>query len=201
MKRVRVRAKAGTRRDVLRGVLAAAVAAALSPLLTGSGPSRTGPYTAGASAGGPTGRLSGVPGGDGSGDGQSTASGDASDDASGDASGRPGRFSNEAAASFDEMYRGCRIRGFKDPMCGTRSVGAARAASAGSWRITVDDRPLHLMRRADGGYLTMIDHYQSYPTPLAAARGTVDELGGTSRLRATAPEAGPGKEHGHGVRT
>lgn len=115
-------------------------------------------------------------------------------------------FEAEFADGFDEMYGGCRIRGCKEEeqekevaADGVRSAGLARTAAAGSWRVTVDDRPLHLMRRADGGYLTMIDHYQSYPTPLAAARAAVDELGGTLRLRATAAEAEPGEGHGHGV--
>ncbi|WP_406069792.1 tyrosinase cofactor [Streptomyces sp. NBC_01020] len=63
---------------------------------------------------------------------------------------------------FDEMYRGRRIRG---------------RAEGGYTEVTVDGRPLHLMRRADGSYLSMVDHYESYPTPLAAARAAVDELG------------------------
>ncbi|WP_328537611.1 tyrosinase cofactor [Streptomyces sp. NBC_00344] len=65
--------------------------------------------------------------------------------------------------TFDEMYRGRRIHG---------------GATAGYTEIMVDGRPLHMMRRADGSYLSMVDHYRSYPTPLAAARGAVDELGG-----------------------
>ncbi|WP_436849128.1 tyrosinase cofactor [Streptomyces atriruber] len=70
---------------------------------------------------------------------------------------------------FDETYRGRRIQG--EPLAhqgGHGSVG---------WRITVDGRQLGLMRRADGSYLSMVDHYQSYATPLAAAQGAVDELG------------------------
>ncbi|MFF5009691.1 tyrosinase family oxidase copper chaperone [Streptomyces phaeochromogenes] len=113
------------------------------------------------------------------------------------ASGEPAEFETGLASEFDEMYRGRRIRGFKDATGVQAAV--AGAAPAGQWLVTVDDRPLHLMRRADGGYLTMVDHYQSYPTPLAAARGAVDELGGTLRLRAAAAEAGPGEGHGHGV--
>ncbi|WAU79586.1 tyrosinase family oxidase copper chaperone [Streptomyces sp. Qhu-G9] len=108
-------------------------------------------------------------------------------------------FEVEFAAGFDEMYRGRRIRGFKDEAGGVHTAGAVRAAQAGPWRVTVDERPLHLMRRADGGYLTMVDHYQSYPTPLAAARAAVDELGGTLRLREPAAEVERGEEHGHGV--
>ncbi|MGB8942847.1 MAG: tyrosinase family oxidase copper chaperone [Streptomyces sp.] len=77
--------------------------------------------------------------------------------------------------SFDEMYAGRHIRG-------ARAAGGHQHAGAG-WDITVDGRPLHLMRRADGGYLSMIDHYQSYPTPLIATRGAVDELGRGQQLR------------------
>ncbi|WP_371791309.1 tyrosinase family oxidase copper chaperone [Streptomyces sp. NBC_01471] len=70
---------------------------------------------------------------------------------------------------FDEMYRGRRIRG---------------GTAGDSTEVSVDGRPLHLMRRADGSYLSMVDHYESYPTPLAAARGAVDELG-TAQLSST----------------
>lgn len=77
---------------------------------------------------------------------------------------------------FDEMYRGRRI-------VGSGSLNAARSTTASpSWHVTVDGDPLHLMRRADGSWMTMIDHYQSYPTPLTAARAAVDELGPTTRL-------------------
>ncbi|WP_338698129.1 tyrosinase cofactor [Streptomyces sp. Q6] len=71
--------------------------------------------------------------------------------------------------AFDETYRGRRITGTRLP---------DTAGTAGAWQVSVDGRPLHLMRRADGSYLSMVDHYESYPTPLAAARGAVAELGG-----------------------
>src|SRR5690606_35842930 len=60
-------------------------------------------------------------------------------------------------------------------------------------------RPLHLMRRADGTYLTMVDHYASYPTPLAAARAAVDELGPGRRLRDPGTGHGPGEGGDRGV--
>ncbi|MFD9880399.1 tyrosinase cofactor [Streptomyces alboflavus] len=75
---------------------------------------------------------------------------------------------------FDETYRGRRIQG--EPTTGEREHGP------GGWRVTVDGQPLGLMRRADGSYLSMVDHYQSYATPLAAARGAVDELGSYQTL-------------------
>ncbi|MHC0430725.1 tyrosinase family oxidase copper chaperone [Streptomyces sp. O3] len=71
---------------------------------------------------------------------------------------------------FDEVYQGRRIRG-------APSTGRT-AATPGSWQVTVDGRPLHLMRRADDTYMSAVDHYAAYPTPLAATRAAVDELRG-----------------------
>ncbi|MFE1382678.1 tyrosinase family oxidase copper chaperone [Streptomyces sp. NPDC058740] len=78
----------------------------------------------------------------------------------------------ESAVAFDEMYAGRRIQGFPGP--------------SGEPLALVDGRPLHLMRCADGGFVTPIDHYESCPTPLAAVRAAVDELGSAplSRLAA-----------------
>ncbi|MFD3376056.1 MULTISPECIES: tyrosinase family oxidase copper chaperone [unclassified Streptomyces] len=189
---MRVGAVNGTRRDVLRGLLVAAVAAALAPLVAASRPSRP-------------------PGA------EPPASGEpAESEAEAEFEAEPepeSEFESGLASGFDEMYRGRRIRGVKDATgaadtatantdgsaSGVRRAGAAGPGPDGQWQVTVDGRPLHLMRRADGGYLTMIDHYQSYPTPLAAARGAVDELGGTLRLRAAAAGARPGEGHGHGL--
>ncbi|MGW2170252.1 tyrosinase family oxidase copper chaperone [Streptomyces sp. NPDC005047] len=94
------------------------------------------------------------------------------------------------SGAFDETYRGRRIRG----------VWSAAGPGAGTWHVTVDGRPLHLMRRADGSWLTMIDHYRSYPTPLSAARRAVDELGPGEHLR-DAPAAEGHDLHGHDHRS
>lgn len=105
--------------------------------------------------------------------------------------------------SFEETYRGRRIRGVPVPVTGGPVAGGLAADA--DWQVTVDDRPLHLMRRADGSWLSMIDHYSSYPTPLAATRAAVDELRGR-RLRDLAPGpmgGAPGRMHmggDHGVR-
>ncbi|MEU8438427.1 tyrosinase family oxidase copper chaperone [Streptomyces sp. NPDC029216] len=72
----------------------------------------------------------------------------------------------------EETYRGRHI-----------SVDPARAA------VHIDGRPLHVMRRADGSYLSAVNHFQSYDTPLEAARAAVDELG-TTQLALAAPHHG-----------
>ncbi|MFF7485675.1 tyrosinase cofactor [Streptomyces luteogriseus] len=94
---------------------------------------------------------------------------------------------------FEETYRGRRIRGVPVPSP-EQEVGDV------DWHVTVDGRPLHLMRRADGSWLSMVDHYRSYPTPLAATRAAVDELGPGQRLR-DLPAPTPGHLDGgaHGV--
>ncbi|WP_369265435.1 tyrosinase cofactor [Streptomyces sp. R35] len=116
------------------------------------------------------------------------------------AASRPPRPPRGEDFSFDEVYRGRHI-------LGTRTGLDGRAAfDGGEWHVTVDGRPLHLMRRADGSYLSMVDHYESYPTPLAAARAAVDELGPSQHLRdmnaAGSGVTGGGAEggvHQHGV--
>ncbi|MFI8391623.1 tyrosinase family oxidase copper chaperone [Streptomyces sp. NPDC085540] len=55
--------------------------------------------------------------------------------------------------------------------------------------VRIDGRPLHVMRRADGTYLSGINHFQSYATPLELARAAVDELG-TAQLAFAAPHHG-----------
>ncbi|MEV7543208.1 tyrosinase family oxidase copper chaperone [Streptomyces sp. NPDC089915] len=72
----------------------------------------------------------------------------------------------------EETYRGRHI-----------SVDAAGEA------VHIDGRPLHVMRRADGSYLSAVNHFQSYDTPLELARAAVDELG-TTQLALAAPHHG-----------
>ncbi|WP_320779161.1 tyrosinase family oxidase copper chaperone [Streptomyces sp. CRN 30] len=136
--------------------------------------------------------------------------------------GAAGAAGGPDGAAFEETYRGHRIRGTRTTGDGTTGGGTtgsgavgsgtagsgtagggtagsrsegSRVAAAGAWDVTVDGRPLHLMRRADGTWLTMVDHYRSYPTPLDAARAAVDELGPGGRLR----EAEHHRGAGHGV--
>jgi hypothetical protein len=94
------------------------------------------------------------------------------------ASGSEGKAPGPAGEEerFDETYRGRRIVGVRN------DAGRPGEDGPSTWHVTVDGRPLHLMRRADGSWMSMVDHYQSFATPLAAARAAVDELGPGARL-------------------
>jgi len=80
----------------------------------------------------------------------------AADAAPGDAGGTP---------LFDEVYRGRHIQGFS-------------TADDDRIALLVDARPLHVMRRVDGSWISMANHYQPYTTPLDTARGAVDVMRG-----------------------
>ncbi|CAL9356236.1 apotyrosinase chaperone MelC1 [Streptomyces sp. enrichment culture] len=83
---------------------------------------------------------------------------------------------------FDEVYKGRRIQG--------RPTGAARTGGTGSgghhhgtgYAVFVDGVELHLMRNADGTWISVVSHYDPVPTPKAAARAAVDELQGARLL-------------------
>ncbi|MFD7898179.1 tyrosinase family oxidase copper chaperone [Streptomyces sp. NPDC059743] len=85
----------------------------------------------------------------------------------------------------DEMYRGRHIRigatGSAYVPPGARFLAASGVSPlrpAPVLDIRIDGRPLQLMRRADGSYLSAVNHYESFPTPLAAARAAVEDLAG-----------------------
>jgi hypothetical protein len=82
------------------------------------------------------------------------------------------------APLFDEVYRGRRIQGY------------TTTAESGV-EILVDGRPLHVMRRVDGSWISMANHFQPYLTPLATARGAVDAIGGAEL------SSDPGIDHHH----
>jgi hypothetical protein len=107
--------------------------------------------------------------------GQSTSGGGAARAAAGSRSGQDGQDGKSGASGpagdegvssplFDEVYRGRHIQGFTS----TEPSGLM---------LLVDGQPLGAMRRVDGSYISMANHYQPYPTPLATARGAVDVIG------------------------
>ncbi|WP_405628296.1 tyrosinase family oxidase copper chaperone [Streptomyces sp. NBC_01174] len=91
---------------------------------------------------------------------------------------------------FSELYKGREIRGTVTttvPAGAQPYAGEAGAAAAVTGtEVSVDGRPLHVMRRADGSYLSTVNHYESFPTLLETARAAVDELG-PAQLSAASP--------------
>lgn len=82
-----------------------------------------------------------------------------------------GSAPDAAAGAFDEVYRGRRIQGV---LTGTADAATTEGSPV---VILIDGRQLHVMRRADGSYLSVANHYQPYATPLDTARGAVDVIG------------------------
>ncbi|MFJ3082651.1 tyrosinase family oxidase copper chaperone [Streptomyces halstedii] len=94
---------------------------------------------------------------------------------------------SQAPERFSETYRGRHIRGTATAVVPAGvHPGAAAASTTTAADVTIDGRPLHVMRRADGSYLSEVNHYESFPTLLETARAAVDELG-TARLAPTTP--------------
>ncbi|WP_434587630.1 tyrosinase family oxidase copper chaperone [Streptomyces sp. A5-4] len=110
---------------------------------------------------------------------------------------RPGAPANSGpegqSERSTEMYRGRHIQWTdRSAVAGKNAVATRTSGRAqGSGRpgeamtavadpaveVLIDGRPLHLMRRADGSYLSLVNHYESFPTLLDVARAAVDELG------------------------
>ncbi|MFJ4823268.1 tyrosinase family oxidase copper chaperone [Streptomyces bacillaris] len=95
----------------------------------------------------------------------------------------PGRTTAGAAGAeeFAEMYRGREIRGGVSVLVPAAGPGGGAHHAEPVAEIRIDGRPLHVMRRADGTYLSDVTHYESFPTLRETARAAVDELG-TARL-------------------
>ncbi|MEU3511153.1 tyrosinase cofactor [Streptomyces longwoodensis] len=82
-----------------------------------------------------------------------------------------------APAPFDEVYRGRRIQG------GPVAAGGHHGGHHGAgYAVFVDGAELHVMRNADGSWISVVSHYDPVPTPRAAARAAVDELQGARLL-------------------
>ncbi|MER6347195.1 apotyrosinase chaperone MelC1 [Streptomyces sp. NPDC001595] len=76
--------------------------------------------------------------------------------------------------TFDEVYKGRRIQG-------RPATGGHQHHGAG-YAVFIDGVELHVMRNADGSWISVVSHYDPVPTPRAAARAAVDELQGARLL-------------------
>ncbi|EPH40772.1 tyrosinase cofactor [Streptomyces aurantiacus] len=78
--------------------------------------------------------------------------------------------------SFDEVYLGRRIQG--GPTGG--HGGGHHGDHGDGYAIRIDGDDLHIMRNADGTWISVINHYEPRATPRALARAAVVELQGAA---------------------
>jgi hypothetical protein len=88
--------------------------------------------------------------------------------------GVPRRTDPGTPQPFDEVYLGRRIQG------GPSHGGGHHDHHAGGWAVRIDGRELHVMRNADGTWISVVNHYEPRATPRAIARAAVLELQGAS---------------------
>ncbi|WNO70980.1 tyrosinase family oxidase copper chaperone [Streptomyces sp. AM8-1-1] len=96
----------------------------------------------------------------------------------------------DGPAPFDEVYLGRRIQGA--PAHGGHGGHGAHGGHGGhqapagqggheghgGYRVHIDGEELHVMSNADGTWISVVNHYEPHPTPLAVARAAVAELQG-----------------------
>ncbi|GGR78917.1 hypothetical protein GCM10010252_17010 [Streptomyces aureoverticillatus] len=83
---------------------------------------------------------------------------------------------SDQPGSFDEVYLGRRIQG--EPTGG--HGGGHHGDHGDGYAIRIDGDDLHIMRNADGTWISVINHYEPRATPRALARAAVVELQGAA---------------------
>ncbi|MEU9038417.1 tyrosinase family oxidase copper chaperone [Streptomyces sp. NPDC048352] len=79
------------------------------------------------------------------------------------------------AGTVDEVYQGRRIQ--ITPAAGGGHHGGHHGGAALP-TVRIDGRELHVMRNADGTWISVVNHYETYPDPTSLARAAVRELQG-----------------------
>ncbi|MGW6917307.1 apotyrosinase chaperone MelC1 [Kitasatospora sp. NPDC054939] len=94
-----------------------------------------------------------------------------------------------ASDTFDEVFRGRRIQGrpvgADEPGAGGHHHGTTGSGGGTGYQVRIDGEELHMMRNADGTWISVVNHYQTYPTPRALARAAVNELQGAELVPIT----------------
>ncbi|MFF3457099.1 tyrosinase cofactor [Streptomyces sp. NPDC002730] len=82
-------------------------------------------------------------------------------------------------APFDEVYQGRRIQGGPSHGGGHHGNGHHGNGHHGAgYAVRIDGDELHVMRNADGTWISVVNHYETFATPRAVARAAVVELQG-----------------------
>ncbi|MFF8828709.1 tyrosinase cofactor [Streptomyces sp. NPDC015131] len=87
-------------------------------------------------------------------------------------------------APFDETYLGRRIQGRPTGHgghgTGHGGHGTGHEGHGAGYTVHIDGEELHLMRNADGTWISVITHYEPLDTPHATARAAVRALQGAT---------------------
>ncbi|WP_327683586.1 apotyrosinase chaperone MelC1 [Kitasatospora sp. NBC_00458] len=82
-----------------------------------------------------------------------------------------------ASDTFDEVFQGRRIQGRPVTGGGHQHGGAGTGTG---YEVRIDGDELHMMRNADGTWISVVNHYQTFATPRALARAAVSDLQGAT---------------------
>lgn len=107
----------------------------------------------------------------------------------GPAAAAPAHTGTTTPDSFDEVYLGRHIKGGAAAHGGHHGSHGGHEGHGGGYTVTIDDAELHVMRNADGTWISVITHYDPVATPRAAARAAVRELQGAPLVPLTLPAA------------
>ncbi|MEV0413523.1 tyrosinase family oxidase copper chaperone [Streptomyces sp. NPDC050448] len=99
----------------------------------------------------------------------------------GEAASSPGPM---PTSTVDEVFEGRRIQISFDA---ANHQGGHH--SPGLPTVRIDGNELHVMRNADGSWVSVVNHYQTFPDPVAVVRAAVRDLQGAA-LAAFGPTGG-----------
>ncbi|MEU4949393.1 tyrosinase cofactor [Streptomyces lavendulae] len=85
------------------------------------------------------------------------------------------RTATTPAGTVDEVYQGRRIQ--IAPGTGGGHHGGHH--SPGLPTVKIDGRELHVMQNADGTWISVVNHYETFADPTSLARAAVRELQGS----------------------
>ncbi|MFD8984122.1 tyrosinase family oxidase copper chaperone [Streptomyces sp. NPDC059564] len=85
------------------------------------------------------------------------------------------RAAGTPAGTVDEVYQGRRIQ--ISPGTGGGHHGGHH--SPGLPTVKIDGRELHVMQNADGTWISVVNHYETFAEPASLARAAVRELQGS----------------------
>ncbi|WP_328930626.1 tyrosinase cofactor (plasmid) [Streptomyces sp. NBC_00190] len=87
------------------------------------------------------------------------------------AAGSSGSPASIPTGTIDEVYEGRRIQ---------ITLGAGGHHGVGMPVIKIDGNELHLMANADNSWVTVVNHYETFPDPISAARAAIRDLQGAA---------------------